>query len=200
MDRFNRVFQKSNENTTCLLYSEMTRLVKLYAANLLNTDSIKKVGEDLKKLCFVEGDQLDKENLRIGTSTWASVAASEEENDMKPFFVAVRGFYINTIKKMIKKFPFGDNLLQDLGIFVSLDQLREEFLDYTLSPADPPTPQEYTAADKTKKIRIGKYWWEVGKIVRLDGQPRFPALCKIVMGLLSIPASNANSERGFSIL
>ncbi len=92
---------------------------------------------------------------------------------------------------MIKKFPFGDNLLQDLGIFVpdkassysvdtiirlakrfpqielsdceSLDQLREEFLDYTLSPADLPTPQEYTAADKTKKIRIGKYWWEVGK-------------------------------------
>ena len=104
MDRFNRVFQKSNENTTCLLYSEMTRLVKLYAANLLNTDSIKKVGEDLKKLCFEEGDQLDKENLGIGTSTWTSVSALEEENDMKPFFEAVRGFYINTIKKIIKNF------------------------------------------------------------------------------------------------
>ncbi len=27
-----------------------------------------------------------------------------------------------------------------------------------------------------------------------------PALCMLVMGLLSIPASNADSERGFSIL
>ncbi len=70
MDRFNRVFQKSNKNTTCLLYSEMTRLVRLNEANLLNTDSIKKVGEDLKKLCFGGGDQLDKENMGIGTSTW----------------------------------------------------------------------------------------------------------------------------------
>ncbi len=93
MDRFNRVF-KVNENTICLLYSDMTRLVKLYAANLLNTDTIKKVEEDLKKLCFEEGDQLDKENLGIGTSTWTSVSALEEENDMKPFFEAVRGFIL----------------------------------------------------------------------------------------------------------
>ena len=104
MDRFNRVFQKSNENTTCQLYTEMSRLVKLYAANILTADSIKKVGDDLKKLSFAEGDQLDRENLGIGTDTWTSVAVLEEEHDTKPFFDAVREFYVNTIKKMIKKF------------------------------------------------------------------------------------------------
>ena len=171
MDRFNRVFQKSNENTTCQLYTEMSRLVKLYAANILTADSIKKVGDDLKKLSFAEGDQLDRENLGIGTDTWTSVAVLEEEHDTKPFFDAVREFYVNTIKKMIKKFPFGDTILQDLGILVpekassypantiirlakrfpqlelsdsnSLDQLREEFLDYTLSPMDLPTQEQY---------------------------------------------------------
>ena len=80
MDSFNRVFQKSNENTTCQLYTEMSRLVKLYAANVLTIDSIKKVGDDLKKLSFAEGDQLDKENLGIGTGTWASVAVSMTQN------------------------------------------------------------------------------------------------------------------------
>ena len=32
MDRFNRVFQKSTEDTTCMLYSETSRLLKVYAA------------------------------------------------------------------------------------------------------------------------------------------------------------------------
>ena len=75
---------------------------------------------------------------------------------------------------MIEKFPFGDTLLQDLGVLVpdkvstysvetivrlakrlsdpsSLDHLREEFLDFTLFPGDLPAQTEYTAADKTKK-------------------------------------------------
>ena len=34
MDKFNRLFQKSTENTTCQLYSEMCRLVRLYASNI----------------------------------------------------------------------------------------------------------------------------------------------------------------------
>ena len=33
----------------------------------------------------------------------------------------------------------------------SLDQLREEFLDFKLSPTDFPSLAEYTAADLTKK-------------------------------------------------
>ena len=40
MDRFNRLFQKSTENTTCELYSEMNRLVRMYAANLLTNETI----------------------------------------------------------------------------------------------------------------------------------------------------------------
>ena len=128
---------------------------------------------------------------------------------------------------MIKKFPFGDTL-QDLGVLVpdkvstysvetitrlakrfpqlglsdptSLDHLREEFLDFTLSPGDLPAQTEYTTADKTKKPCIGKYWWEVGKIVTLYGKPWFHSLYKLMIGLLTIPASNADSERGFSVL
>ena len=50
MDRFNRVFQKSTENTTCQLYTEMRRLVRLYAANLLEREAIVAVGDNLQML------------------------------------------------------------------------------------------------------------------------------------------------------
>ncbi len=47
-------------------------------------------------------------------------------------------------------------------------------MDYVLSPSDPPKPMEYTAAEETEKPRVGRYWWEVGKIVPFKGEPRFP--------------------------
>ena len=53
MDRFNCLFQKSNENTSCQLYSEMSRLVRLYASNLLKGEAITAVGDNLILLCLV---------------------------------------------------------------------------------------------------------------------------------------------------
>ena len=50
------------------------------------------------------------------------------------------------------------------------------------------------------KPRAGSFWWGVGKIKSFSGEPRFPNLSKLMAGLLSIPCSNADSERGFSIL
>ena len=34
----------------------------------------------------------------------------------------------------------------------------------------------------------------------LEGEPRFPKLFRLMDGLLCIPSSNADAERGFSIL
>ena len=35
---------------------------------------------------------------------------------------------------------------------------------------------------------------------RLDSEPKFPTLFKLMAGLLTIPCSNDDAERGFSIL
>ena len=43
-------------------------------------------------------------------------------------------------------------------------------------------------------------WSEVGKLKMLDGKARFPKLFHLMAGLLTIPISNADAERGFSIL
>ena len=73
-------------------------------------------------------------------------------------------------------------------------------MDFTLSPLDLPSVSEYKAADDTLKPRVGLFWSKVGRITTLDGHERFGLLCKLMYGLLSIPCSNADSERGFSIL
>ena len=228
MDRFNQVFQKSNENTTCILYTETSRLLKLYAANLLTRDVILAAGDNLKSLSLDKRGQLTDENLGIGAATWACLSELEETQDISPFFNAVRKFYVETIKKMLKKFPFDDSLMKDLEVLqpektsdydVStlialarrfpqleintnemIDKLTEEFLDFQLSPGDLPSVQCYKAADGTEKPRVGLFWSQVGTLTTLDGQARFAILFKLMSGLLSIPCSNADSERGFSLL
>ena len=151
-------------------------------------------------------------------------SAMEQEHDTKPFFDSVKKFYVKTSKND----PFGDSLLRDLEIsqqkkltsstidsvvglakrFLqlelsdasSLDKVRKECHDYILSPSDLPTVEEHNGANQVKRHHVGRYWWEVGIILTLAGERRFPSLTKLMVGLLSIPASNADSERGFSIL
>ena len=66
MDKFNRLFQKSTENTTCQLYKEMSRLVHLYASNLLKTDVIKAAENNLSTLNLATEAQLANGNLGLG--------------------------------------------------------------------------------------------------------------------------------------
>ena len=94
MDHFSRTFQKSTENMTCEVYDEMCRLVRLYASNILKKKAILEVGDDLKKLKLDASSQVTDEHLGIGDDTWVSVADLEQEYDTKPFFSAVRKFYL----------------------------------------------------------------------------------------------------------
>ncbi len=78
--------------------------------------------------------------------------------------------------------------------------MKEESRDFTLSPDDLPTQQTYNAVGHTKKVCAGFFWWEVGKMMTLNGEPRFPKLHSLMAGLLCIPCLNADSDRGFSVL
>ena len=52
VDKFNRAFQKSTEKTTSQMFDEMSRLVRLYAANFLTKESIIEAGDNLCRLRF----------------------------------------------------------------------------------------------------------------------------------------------------
>ncbi len=89
----------------------------------------------------------------------------------------------DTALSLTKHFP-------QLHIFdsESHDKLRDECMDCILSPSDLPKHMECTTGGQ-----VGRYWWEVGKIVPFKGEPRFPILTKLMRGLLTIPASNDDS-------
>ena len=119
MDKFNRLFQKSTQNTTCQLYTEMSRLVWLY---LLKPECIVAVGDDLSQLNLATRNQLADEKLGLGDATWTYISGMEEELDPKTLNKAVRSFYVASLQRMLKIFPFGDSIFQDLGI-INPDQV-----------------------------------------------------------------------------
>ena len=128
MDHFNRLFQKSTENTTCELYVEMSRLVRLCAGNLLKREVILAAGDKLKELKLDSSSQVLDEHLGIGKDTWISIAALEEELDPKSFYSAVLSFYVATVTKMLNKFPFGNTLMKNyFNLARLLLFLRAEF-------------------------------------------------------------------------
>ena len=133
------------------------------------------------------------ENLSIGVETWLCINALEEEMDTKPFFVCVKAFYSATLQKFFKKFPFGDTILQD---FLHRNSQIFFFLLKTFLLLG----TYYKDCNGVEKPRPGLFWWEVGKIKTLLGELRFANLAKLMAGLLAICSSNADSERGFSIL
>ena len=49
----------------------MTRLVRLYASNLLKTETITAAEDDLTSLNFTRNKALDDEDLGIGNDAWA---------------------------------------------------------------------------------------------------------------------------------
>ena len=85
MDWFIRLYQKFTENTTCELYVEMCRLIRLYAGNVQKKEVIFAAGDDFEGLNLDRASQVDDEHLGIGDDSWVSIAALEEEHDPKPF-------------------------------------------------------------------------------------------------------------------
>ncbi|XP_033757996.1 uncharacterized protein LOC117340342 [Pecten maximus] len=131
---------------------------------------------------------------------------------------SVRSFYTKIVEKMCNKFPFGDPTMKDLGFLnpsarssktsdavirlikrfpslstdENLQQLQDQFDDYMLSPDSdlPPITDD-----------LDKFWGEMSKqkdvFCKSD---RFDVLSKLAFALLSLPNSNADSERAFSMV
>ena len=136
------------------------------------------------------------------------------------FYTSVRLFYITLVKKMLQKFPLQNLLLKDLRLLqptVRLDltaqvacrladslpshvvplekrdELKDEFRDWQMLEDD--SLPSCGAGD-----RLDKYWGGVAKMRDATGKLRFEQLCKLTKALLTIPCSNAGSERIFSMV
>ena len=80
----------------------------------------------------------------------------------------------------------------------SLDQLREEFVDFQLSPADLTSLSTYGAADLTQKPMVGNFWSAVECINTLDGKSGFNTCASLCMGFFYKYLAQILIRRGIS--
>ena len=219
MNEFNTAFQ-TDECSIGLLIPEINRLLRKFMAKFVKMAVIKDLADDLTKVPYRdEENQHSNEYLAIGTSARLYLAENKENltvQEENSFFNSVRGFYVRIVDKMIEKFPFGNQVLGHLSILnpykemnphsvcelgrkynlVSsddLDNLADEAQDYYLTPkSELPTLEEGG--------RIDEYWLKVFKLQTGSGKLRFSLLGDVMKPLMSIPNSNADSERVFSML
>ena len=219
MCKFNAAFQSSLPMLPTLKI-EVNRLLKILLGRFLKADVIQNVNVDASDLNFNDQTiQLQDEQLGIGHSTWGYISDQEDFIDSrvkKLFFTGVRDFYCAVATTIVKKFPFKDSVLDDVAYLFPdnratvdmaavsrmanrfqaavpeqlLDALEEEVLDYKLAPlSSMPTTTD-----------ICSYWQEVGQMYVLNGTLRFPNLAKLAKCILTLPLSNADTERVFSIV
>ena len=98
MNRFNRLFQKSSENTTCELYVEMNRCSTI-CSKCSDNEAILEANDNLTLLNFDAINQLSDQNLGIGDNTWIALALVEQEHDTKSFFASIRNFTSHLLRK-----------------------------------------------------------------------------------------------------
>jgi hypothetical protein len=81
----------------------------------------------------------------------------------------------------------------------SLDALEEEVLDYKLTPSSSlPISKPKNGEIFVVGAEFCSYWQEIGRMMTLDGKPRLTYLTHLAKCALSLPVSNADTERVFS--
>ncbi|KAK2190880.1 hypothetical protein NP493_65g01019 [Ridgeia piscesae] len=149
----------------------------------------------------------------------AYLAAEElDPTQTAKFFREVRAFCTAVIGKMLAKFPFDCEVLKDL---VVMDLAKREDLTYApllcLAARFAPDVDQEALRDEFEDLQLmedASISFKVdGRPQRLDaiwggvlsqktalGVTRFPTLGQVMTALLSLPHSNANCERAFSMV
>lgn len=126
MCKFNAVFQSSLLMLPAFK-TEVKHLLKILLGRFLRADVIQKTNDittlDLEDTTL----QLPDEQLGIGHKTWAYIYKEEDYLDERiktVFFNGVKSFYVAVAATFMKKFPFKDNLVNDVSFVMSENQSK----------------------------------------------------------------------------
>ena len=223
MTEFNTLFQ-SEETQIGVLVPECKRLLRKFMAKFVTMQLIKPNADDLTKIDFKDTTkQLSNDYIAIGAK--AKTMLVDEQDSIsatmeRRFYDSVRQYYVATVDKMLKIFPFKNSTLKDLSILnpdpklrekqdpnaitrlaetfcvvpeSSMDALAEEFTDYQLCE------ESELPKFELLKTRTDEFWGSVSRTTTSTGSLRFPLLGKTMCTLSAIAHSNADSERVFSM-
>lgn len=219
------VFEKTNEILQSaaphihILRSLLLDVYKEIILKFVKASSIKDCEDDVLKVKYhtIE-NQKEESDLLIGHATLQVVKDLDEDN-RKEFYKSVKKYFIAICDYMRNKFPYDSELLlhaevanvstfenasfESVKYFVErfsilrggksleeiLDALQIEFNAFQIFDVSP-----YVNFEN----RIDVQWSSIGEIKNAANRLKFPHLTKVMMLILSIPHSNAESERVFS--
>ena len=221
MNGFNVAFQATTHTTIHLLHPEMRKLTKrilryFVPADKINIDAVTKTD-------YQDSDnQLMDDDMEVGEQTRVLALEMVEdgmEHLVTAFYGCVREFYVKLVDTIMKKFPFESSLLSDLrvlnpaeritfqdfpnavsrlarhlpqlGLASKLDQLKMEAVDFQMASSE----------DLPGTKDTDEFWGKLHDIKQPGAtEPTYSTLLVLVRALLSLPASNADSERCFSMV
>ena len=221
LNEFNTLFQ-SDETLVGMLVPEMKMLTHKMLSKFVSMEAVKGAPELTKVDYRNEENWHSNDRLAIGLPTRTYLKEVEDtisESTKSRFFASVRNFYIGVLDKIVKKFPFGDQTLANIEFMNpkvasekmnnevtvnfaqrfnlvctdDLDQLEGEARVFHTLESDALPPFEETE-------RADKWWHKTMQMKTPRGVVRFPLLKTVVQAILTIPNSNAESERSFSMM
>lgn len=211
-DKFNLQLQKE-EPQIHLMKTACEDLITDLLVRFVKPSAIK---DDVFLTNYAERkNQKERDDLVVGSECRVYLAEMKSLEKMSSsqrtdFFDGVRKYYTTALEYILEKFPTSDSLLEnaevvDIGkrknmhfdklrYFIErfpamgvstegdgIDELEQEFLKYQVDTKDP---------DSNPDGRMDTRWHNL--------RDKYPKLASVALGILSIPHSNAESERVFS--
>ena len=213
------LFERPNEalqHEKPLIHKTHSILLSMYKSLLvilIKPKIISDAGDALIDIDFTNSaNHLPDKDMYYGESAMA-IADKMSASNRAAFKQKCKSFITKALTYMQQKFPMKDDLLvnarvadiskrldvsfSDVWYFasrlptISRDVLHRQFLLY----------QSYSFSSHLLSIdRADHQWHEVKQIRNCVGDLMFPELCRVMLSVLTIPHSNASSERVFSMV
>nr|XP_033322899.1 uncharacterized protein LOC117218532 [Megalopta genalis] len=222
MNQFNVLFQ-SNDVLIHKLWSESTRLLKYLADLFLTQKSITTV-RDLKTLDIKNNDNLlPLEEIHTDLESKETLQAMREtneasEDEVKQFYKNLQKFYQTAFEGVIARLPFDDKFVDALEFLdpkitlhmnMHKSQLKHilhkfpsKFDSQIVHTEWHQIPSYFEPHEKSEivKLKVCDFWKKISEIKNPINEYRFPNIAKLAELCLTIPHSNAEIERFFSMI
>ena len=214
-NKFNVFFQTAKTSTIHKLHGETLRLLKTVLSFFIDPLVVRTNSDDLTGIAYASStNHLATQDMFIGDSTTALVLQHQDEGcNITVFYEGAIRFYIAAVKKVLKVYDFRSNILQTLSFLYpgkcqtvpqsTFDAIEEKFpiafekatvklehREFMLDSEEQPEENEDAV----------NFWLKISHLKSPMGEHKYHNLAFLALQLLSIPSSNADSERVFSLV
>ena len=233
-------FLQREDPIISVMHAQFNSFLKKLFGRFVTITAIQEADMDITGLDYNNPcNQLPDTGLFVGIMTRQVIRRLEDGGDIsaqqvKGFYIAVRGFYATAATYALANLPLKDEVLQNsqfinfgnrasatitqVSYFLErfptllncssvaeLNKIEDEFLQYQLMrESDIPECVWQCALvvedQETRHHRMDIIWSHMKTMKHPDGSPKFEKLADVALLVLTLPHSNAEEERVFSLV